>query len=181
MNVLIFLLLILIIYALLCNIGVFYIGGDMVKDLKINPRSKSEQLVIDHIEKITNVKFPTVYPSWCRDGNTPIELDGYNDKLKIAVEVNGPQHYKWFTNNEPYEEYFKRIRRDIIKRNLCFANNVCLIILDTSINRIHWYNYIKSRLYDCKFLSDKPSGYIHKYEQPVYRNSSLEADLNLTL
>lgn len=57
-----------------------------------------------------------------------LELDCYNDELKLAVEYNGIQHYK-------FSPYFHRTRdafqnqkyRDYLKRQLCEKNGITLI------------------------------------------------------
>lgn len=57
--------------------------------------SLSERICRIFFEKIFKAKFPKTKPKWLRNskGNL-MELDGYNEKLKIAFEYQGRQHYK---------------------------------------------------------------------------------------
>lgn len=141
----------------------FYGGSrtrDITKDLEKYPRSKAEKNVIDIFEKLTGEKFPTVYPGWLRYRGKQLELDGYNSKLKLAIEFSGPQHTKWYPLNEPYEKYLNRIKNDEVKKKLCKKHGVRLVIIDKAIPRLNLTTYIKSRLYDAGILSHAPVNYI---------------------
>jgi len=146
---------------------------DHYKDLKKYPRSKSEAAVIRHIEQLTRKPFPTVVPAWLG-----YELDGYNAELGIAVEFSGPLHTAWTPTREPYQDYFTRVMRDRLKLKVCAENNVKLIVVDASLPRDHWRNYVASRLYDFG-LAPKPFGYIEPQVAEPYRNPHLEAELGL--
>lgn len=157
----------LVFYALTSRSTPFFgaIGGairrrvDIIKNLSTAPRTKSEQLVIDIFEKHTGEKFPTVRPAWLVYNGKQLELDGYCEKLKLAVEFNGPYHTKWFPNKETKEEYIDRIKRDEAKINICKKNNVRLFVIDMRIGRHHLNAYIKSRLYDVG-LGERPYNYM---------------------
>ena len=160
-----------------------YGGGarDKVKNLRTNPRSKSEAAAIKILETLVGAKFPTMYPDWLKsDRGNPMELDGYNAKLKLAIEFSGPLHTKWFPSTESYESYFLRLQNDALKRKLCAEHDVCLIVLDISLPRHHWRNYLASRLHDCGF-SVKPALYIEEQTAVAYRNPQLEETLGLEM
>lgn len=138
-----------------------FVGGrTRVKDLKAHPRSKSEAHVIKLFETITGAKFPTVYPDWLKYKGKSLELDGYNKKLRIAVEFSGPQHTKYYPARETYASYLNRLENDRAKIEICRANGVALIVIDMSIPRDHLADYIKSRLWDVKFLNERPFRYL---------------------
>lgn len=125
------------------------LGGDRVKNLIKNPPSLFEKYVRDKIEKLTGHKFPTVYPSWLKAGKTTFELDGYNKKLGIAFETQGPQHYEFnkkYYNN--YLDYYTRILHDQIKRKKCEKYGIGLIIVDHSVPKHLLTYYVGSRLWD---------------------------------
>lgn len=169
-------------YNITDNIAQVFIGGrTRYKDLKTHPRSKSEAYVIDILEKITNKKFPTAYPQWLKWDGVRLELDGYNEKLRLGLEFSGPLHTKWSPALEPYEKYFERISRDYIKRQLAKASAVNLIVIDMSLPRIHTKNYILSRLIDFEMIDvDKKSiEYIPEQYATVYRNEHIERELDL--
>lgn len=179
----IFLILIILITLLvLTNLRAIKFGaGGRFKNLTENPRSKSEAEVIKILENITKRKFPTVYPDWLKLCGKSLELDGYNAELKLAVEFSGPLHTKWTPSLEPYEKYFERIVRDIAKKKLCADHGVGLIVLDFSLPSRHWTAYIKSRLYDLKYVENKPIDYIDEQIIKPYRNKHLEKELKLEL
>ena len=163
-----------------------------LKNLVKSPRSKSEAHAVKTLEEITGLEFPTAFPSWLvddtdkeadkKDGtnrkksNTVLELDGYNEKAKIALEFSGPLHTKWYPDKETYASYLKRVKRDILKMELCKKNGVSLIIIDAALPRIHMRAYLKSRLYDIGWITEKPFDYILEQKIEPYRNLELERE-----
>lgn len=70
-----------------------------------------------------------------KDGNR-MELDGFNDKLKLAFEYQGEQHFTadhLFHNNA--DDFNKRLRDDKHKLKLCEDNSVILIIVPFSVSQ----------------------------------------------
>jgi hypothetical protein len=60
----------------------------------------------------------------------PLELDGYNDRLAIAFEHQGEQHYKWCKRFHETREEFKNLKwNDALKSKLCAERGVRLIII----------------------------------------------------
>ena len=50
--------------------------------------------------------------------NNNLEIDCFNEELKLCIEYNGKQHYefiKFFHRNE--DNFIKRQRDDLIKKN----------------------------------------------------------------
>lgn len=161
---------------------------DRVKDLSKHPRTKSEAFAIDLLEKLVGVSFPTVNPDWLRvsEGgyNHTIELDGYNADAGIALEFSGPLHTKWTPATEPYAAYLRRVMLDRAKIDLCKKQGVCLIVIDMSLGRMHWRNYIASRLKDCEKLpTDRTVYFQYIPDQPAvpYRDDILERDIKLDI
>lgn len=151
----------------------------IIKDLAKHPRSKTEARIVSELEAITGEQFPTVNPSWLTWKGKSLELDGYSEKLKIAIEVDGWWHHHWETTKEPYEAYFERVMKDIVKNKLCKRRGVRLIRVDSKLPREHWRNYLLSRLYDIKFLKEEPAGYIKLQKYPSFRNEVIERELGL--
>jgi hypothetical protein len=162
-----------------------------VKDLQKHPRSKSEAAIIHVAENLTGKSFPTVYPSWLVWKGKGLELDGYSDDLKVAIEFSGPLHTKWDQNIESYINYYERIVRDLMKIRLCKKNNVDLIVVDSSLPQQHWKNYLLSRFADINakrkmnkvnlsttLTRDSPT-YILEQKIKPYRNKNEERILSL--
>lgn len=155
------------------------IVGGYVKNLSAAPRSKSEAYAISLLEELTGAEFPTILPSWLTWKGRKMELDGYNEKLKLALEFSGPLHTKWTPTAEPYEKYFARIVKDVAKRKLCKRRGVRLIVLDMSLPRHHWRTYLASRLADYG-MGPRPAAYIAAQKANPFRNKPLERELGLS-
>jgi len=89
----------------------------------------SERICRIFFETIFNEKFPKLKPEWLKNSRGfQLELDGYCEKLGIAFEHNGIQHYQ-------HTKFSRGEKLNIIKNNdrekylLCKNNNVKLIII----------------------------------------------------
>jgi hypothetical protein len=93
---------------------------------------RSERLCRDIFEKILNKNFPTRRPKWLNG----LELDGYNEELKLAFEYNGEQHeyYVPTFHKNGEEDFYKQQARDEEKRKLCKDNDVTLIEIPYEFN-----------------------------------------------
>jgi hypothetical protein len=98
--------------------------------------SKCEMVCKEAIEEIYNKPFLCVRPNFLKNPETKrnLELDLYNDELKIAVEMNGIQHYKWpnYTGMTK-KQFINQIRRDRFKVEACDANGVYLITVPYTV------------------------------------------------
>lgn len=152
-----------------------FIGGAIErKNLVQHPRTKSEQFVVDIFEKITGKSFPTVYLPWLKWKGRKMELDGYNDELKLAVEFSGPLHTKFYSDKETYAKYKERIDKDREKLRLCKKHGVHLIVIDMSIPQRHMYSYVHSRLWDLGIAKEKPWNYMPEMIAEPYENPQME-------
>jgi len=110
--------------------------------------SIGEQLCRKSLERIYKKPFKKCTPEFLRnpETNRPLELDGYNEELRIAFEYNGIQHYKWpnFTKNT-VQDFIQQVRRDRYKTEMCDKNGVYLIIIPYKVPHhlidkyIHFY------------------------------------------
>jgi len=99
--------------------------------------SRGERMCCQTMEKIYGVPFKTVRPEWLVNPETgeKLELDCYNEELKIAVEYNGEQHYNWpnFTN-QTHTQFINQVRRDELKMELCDRNGIYLIVVPYTVS-----------------------------------------------
>lgn len=95
-----------------------------------------ERICRIYMEELFEDKFFKVRPEWLiGHKGRKLELDGYSEKLGIAFEHNGEQHYN---NVEYFSEGFEALQiNDKIKLELCKKNNVKLIVIPSL------YKYIK--------------------------------------
>lgn len=98
--------------------------------------SKGEKLCKQAIEKIYNLPFYCVRPNFLKNPETGrnLELDLYNDSLKIAIEYSGKQHYHFpNTYHKTYQDFINQVKRDQFKVNACDANGVYLITVPYNV------------------------------------------------
>jgi hypothetical protein len=88
----------------------------------------SERICRIYFEIIFNKPFKKIRPIWLKSKRGHrLELDGYNNELKIAFEHHGDQHFsfnKFFYRDN--SSFHKRIAYDKLKRRLCKINKVKL-------------------------------------------------------
>jgi hypothetical protein len=99
-------------------------------------RSKVEAYCCEIMEEIYGVPFNTTNPDFLRNPETgrKLEIDCYNEDLKIGLEYNGPTHYLWPNyTTQTKEEFVKQIRRDQYKVDACDANGVYLITVPYNV------------------------------------------------
>lgn len=98
--------------------------------------SKGEKICRDTMEKIYGVPFKNTRPYWLKNDTTGrcLELDCYNEKLKLAVEMNGCQHYKYPNIfHKTHHEFKEQVRRDKLKIELCKEHGVHLIVVPYNV------------------------------------------------
>src|SRR3990167_1806404 len=93
------------------------------------------------ITEISGVEFTKACPDWLRDSITGrrMEIDFYNDDLKVGINYYGPHHYHFNRNFCRSDQEFQDLqRRDKEKKKLCKQNGVLLIIItcDKSDNQL---------------------------------------------
>lgn len=94
------------------------------------PTTKGEIACKIAAEKIWGVPFHSTWPEWLKSPKGyPMQIDLYNEKLKIGIEYNGVQHYKYtpyFHKKGPSDfEYQKQ--KDELKLETCDKYGVYII------------------------------------------------------
>jgi thiol-disulfide isomerase/thioredoxin len=104
-----------------------------------------EAIVREILQKLFNKPFPKSRPSWLKYNGRQLELDGYNDEIKLAFEHNGMQHYHYVGRfkNDPAQI----ARRDEAKKILCQKNGVTLVVIP-EIDRVVKYDQLLPFLID---------------------------------
>lgn len=106
------------------------------------------------IESIFQKSFPKCRPDFLRNNvtsddysNINLEIDCYNHELKIGVEYNGIQHYKYipfFHKNK--EAFYNQKYRDEMKRTKCQQNGIFLIEVPYTVKVEDIEKYIRNEL-----------------------------------
>lgn len=83
----------------------------------------------------------------------PYELDGYNQKLRLAFEYHGIQHYRFLKHfHKTYDQFVQRQEVDCKKEEMCVAIGIRLIVIPYTVSKTdeELIQYIKQHL---KYLS----------------------------
>ncbi len=127
--------------------------SDSQEEFKISERkqkgfkyqSKGEYKCQEVLENYFKKPFVNVRPKWLKNPETMkcLELDCYNEEVKVALEYNGIQHYK-FPNgiSKSKEDFDKQVSRDNIKKVICEARGVILIVVPYTIKHDNIENFI---------------------------------------
>jgi hypothetical protein len=98
--------------------------------------SKGERICCSTMERLYGQPFTSIRPNWLKNPETGfnMEIDCYNEELRMGVEYNGIQHYQWpnFTK-QTYDQFINQTRRDALKVDLCEKNGVYLITVPYTI------------------------------------------------
>lgn len=101
------------------------------------------------IEKFFNKSFLSKWPKWLiNTKGKRLQLDGYNEELKIAFEYQGYQHYilGYFDKNDE-NRLKKRKEHDSIKKELCKKFGITLVIVPYYVPKNEWLSLIQCYLY----------------------------------
>lgn len=111
--------------------------------------SKLELLSKMILEDIFKRPFYKIRPNFLRNEVTGfnLELDLYNEDLKLAVEVQGDQHYKFNSFFHRNKEHFLNQRyRDEIKKLKCKSEGITLIEVPYRVGEKRLRSYILEQL-----------------------------------
>lgn len=121
----------------------------------INCKWKHESLCRHILEMIFDKKFDTIRPDFLKNPTTKcnLEIDCYNNDLKLGLEYNGIQHYKYPNKfHKNINDFYKQIRNDKLKYHLCNKNKITLIIVPYNINKTDIFNYILFKLIKAGYI-----------------------------
>jgi hypothetical protein len=121
---------------------------------QFNKGSKGETECRRVLQKIFKKPFTSQRPDFLRNpvtgGNFNLELDCFNEELRLAVEYNGIQHYKYSPYFHRNKDHFMTQKyRDDMKKRICKENNINLIEVPYTIKINDIEKYI---IENCKKL-----------------------------
>lgn len=105
------------------------------------------------VEKLTGRKFPRVRLAELKGFSAqPLEIDCYNSDLRLGVEVQGPQHYKFIQKFHPngVSDFRAQQRRDWRKRYQCWYHSIKLIRVPYWVKDVE--QYLKKKLLNTGYL-----------------------------
>lgn len=109
----------------------------------------SELIALESCKHLFDKPFVKVKPIWLKNkDDNRLELDIYNKTLKLAVEYNGIQHYKYIKHfHKTKKNYYKRLEDDKTKVQLCEEHDISLIVIPHTVqcNDICKYIYDEAK------------------------------------
>lgn len=110
---------------------------------------KSEDSCRMIFEKIFNKRFEKIRPYFLKNESTEknMEIDGYNNELKLGFEYQGVQHYKFTPYFHKSENDFEKQKyRDVLKKELCEKEGIKLVYVPYTVTEQDMESYILSKL-----------------------------------
>lgn len=123
-----------------------------VKEKEKPKESKGEIECRRVLEDIFDRDFDKARPDFLNNpvtgGNFNLELDCYNPELKLAVEYQGQQHYKFTPHFHKNKEAFLNQKyRDELKRRMCRDNLITLIEVPYTVKPENIRSYLIQELF----------------------------------
>lgn len=115
----------------------------------VSTESKGEQECRRVLQMLYRRPFTKQRPKWLNNSvtNNNLELDCFNDELKLAVEYQGRQHYEFIPFFHKTKEHFRNGQyRDDMKRRLCRDNGVRLVEVPYTVKTEHIEEYLRRAL-----------------------------------
>jgi hypothetical protein len=106
------------------------------------------------LETLFKEPFPSYSPKWLKKANgTSLFYDGFNEKLNLAFEHNGEQHYKqtkWFHKSKT--DFLNNIENDRIKKEISDKRGIFLLIIPYNVEFVKIPDFVILELKKIGFL-----------------------------
>lgn len=123
--------------------------GSANRSTRPQTSNKTEEECRAILERIFNSRFDSVRPDFLKNPKTGrnLEMDCYNEQLKLALEYNGQQHYRY----TPYfhrtkANFYSQVHRDDWKRREMKRNGLTVIEVPYWIRSANLEDYIRKQL-----------------------------------
>jgi len=127
-----------------------YSSGNNLRGIQHTEKDSKLELQAKFIlENVFKKPFLKIRPDFLQNDVTGqnLEIDLYNDELKLGVEVNGDQHYRFIPFFHRNKEAFRNQRyRDEMKKIKCRDNGITLIEIPYKVGEKGIKNYLLNKL-----------------------------------
>lgn len=113
--------------------------------------SKNERLCRAIFEYLFKVKFNKSKHLRNPETKRFLELDGYNEELKIAFEYNGEQHYNSISYFGGDKKLIEQQKRDRHTESLCKEQGINLIVIPYTVKYKNIYSFIVDKFPEYNF------------------------------
>lgn len=114
-------------------------------------RDTRERRVRKILEAFFRKPFPSIRPDWLLNPNTKrkLEVDCYNEELRICCEVQGEQHFKplipYF--HKDYQAFLDMRERDLMKKIMIEKRGLTLIEIPYTVSDNDLEGFILNEIY----------------------------------
>jgi len=103
------------------------------------------------MQKLFDKPFYKIRPQFLNNpvtfGTNNLELDCFNEELKLAVEYDGAQHYKFIPHfHKTHDGFMNQRYRDYMKEQMCKENNIRLIRVPYTVKIENIESFIVNKL-----------------------------------
>ena len=135
---------------------------DLSSSFKIYPKksgrstSAREEQTRYILEKIYNKKFPPARPNFLKNPSTGhnLEIDCFNEELKLGVEVDGKQHAEYVPYfHESVGAFRYQVAKDDYKKKKCEVEGITLINIPHFVHTNDLERYLRLKLIKYNMLS----------------------------
>ena len=116
-------------------------------------QSISEKMFRCILEKVFNCSFPSCRPSWMKsDKMRCLQIDGYNEELKIGFEYQGKQHFKFVPYFHKNIQKFERLQfLDKTKKHILEQKNIFMFYPIYKLKKENYLNFIYSSIKNTEY------------------------------
>lgn len=124
---------------------------------KNKKETKGEKKCREVFEKLFQKSFEKVRPDFIKNDCTEksLEIDGYNQELKLGFEYQGVQHYKYTPYfHKSQNDFEKQQYRDSLKREECKKHGIKIIEVPYTVDIEDIEDFIVKKLKEEGYLVD---------------------------
>ena len=112
-------------------------------------KGKRESHIRHILQNMFQKPFASTRPKWLTNPNTKrkLEIDCYCEELRLAVEIQGQQHYSFIPHfHKTYDVFLKQQERDLMKAKMIVDRGIRLIYVPYTVSSNQLEKYLMVKL-----------------------------------